>query len=107
MIEHIGEFLDDGDNSDKDLANFALTCRSIYAAIGHRHCGLWFKRFSKRFEVMPDLARGPELVCEYKERQTVIRKGTEIVTGMKKWELQGVELIKTLILGTYKFLFCY
>ncbi|MCJ1248428.1 hypothetical protein MMC30_005646 [Trapelia coarctata] len=101
-IQNIGDFLDDGsDNGDKDLGNLAMTCRQTYNAIGHCEFGIWIKRFSKRFELLPGYTK-PELITEYKERQIIIRKGNKVATGRNKREMKVVNLLKKLILESFR-----
>lgn len=98
MTQHIATFLDDDDDtSDKDLSNFAMTCRSTYAAVGHKRSGIWRYRFSQRYDFVP-YYRGSLLKKEYQERQQLMRRGSEVMSGRFKREVIVVTMLKKLIL---------
>jgi len=105
MTEHIGSFLDDGeDSSDKDLVNFAMVCRSTRNAIIHCKSSVWRERFLKRYEMVPGYS-ALELRKEYQERQMTLRIDTEVVAGKSDEEHEVVNLLKKLIIGRYNPMF--
>ena len=93
--EHIASCLD----SDKDIQNFRLICRSTNTAVTHYRCGLWRELYARRYDVRPGM-KGLDVRMTYMIRTKFLRRIKHcFYNGQEYRELVCLEKLRDLVVG--------